>query len=99
MATYAQIVNVLEDEGLARSVRAAVMVAADTVRAEVSSTPNHANRLAWARSVMISPESSSLAMLRAVVMQKRAETAGAIRGLSDTDVQTAVDAAVDLFAG
>lgn len=98
MATYAEILTASENDALRNKVRVACVIAAETVRTEVGTTNNHADRLIWAKSVYISPESVTQRMLWAVLAQNQAQTLANIIGASDAAVQTAVNAGVDVFA-
>lgn len=98
MATYAELLIASENETLRNKVRVACVVAAEVVRTELVSVTNHANRLGWAKSVFESPESVTQRMLWAVLAQNAGASLAAITGASDSTVQTAVNAAVDVFA-
>lgn len=102
MASYAEILDIATSgagDDLRKRLRVAVVVAADVVRAEVNTTPNHANRMVWARQVLQNPDAEAQRMLWAVLAQNRAFTALQITGADDAAVQTAVNAAIDLLAG
>lgn len=98
MATYAEILLAAEDPNLRNKVRVACVIASEVVRTEAPATPNHANRMLWAKSVYESPESVTQRMLWAVLGQNAAAPLSAITGAADATVQTAVNAAVDVFA-
>jgi hypothetical protein len=98
MATYLEIIELLEDREIANRVQIAALVAADTIRAESSGTANHDNRLKWARDVIDNPAKDNKRMVKAVIIQNRALTVAQIKGASDANLQTAVDAVVNLFA-
>jgi hypothetical protein len=102
MATYDELLTIATSpsgDNLRKKLRVAVVVAADVVRVENISTPNHTNRLAWARQVMTNPDAEAARMQWAVLGQNRAFTAAQITGADDTTVQTAVNGAIDLLAG
>jgi hypothetical protein len=99
MATYAEILLAAENEALRNKIRVACVVAAEVVRTEVpASNPNHANRMLWAKSVYADPEGTAKRMTWAVLGQNIAAPLATITGASDATVQTAVNAAVDVFA-
>lgn len=98
MATYAELLTASENETLKNKVRVACVIAAETVRTELATVPNHANRLLWAKSVYVSPDVVMPRMLWAVLAQNKGAALAAITGASDATVQGAVDAAVDVFA-
>ena len=102
MATYAELLTIATSstgDALRNRIRVAVVVAADVVRAEVDTTPNHVKRMAWARAVLQAPDVEAQRMMWAVLAQNRAFTAAQITGADDATVQTAVNAAIDLLAG
>ena len=98
MATYQELLTASEDSDLRNKLRVAVVVAAETVRTELTSVPNHANRLIWAKKVFTNPDAEVLPMLWATLAANRANSLAQILGASDAVVQTAVDAAVDVLA-
>jgi hypothetical protein len=98
MATYAELLNASANDALRQKVRVACVIAAEKVRIEATSVANHTARLGWAKSVYASPEAESNRMIWAVLAQNAAATYAAIIAASDATVQTAVDAAVDVFA-
>ena len=98
MATLLELLTAAQSDVLKQKVRAACIVAASTIMTENTATPNHAGRLAWARSVYENPEVIGKKMLWAVIAQNNAVALSAITGASDAAIQTAVNAAIDLFA-
>lgn len=102
MATYDELLTIATtSSGTAfqRKIRVAVIVAADIIRAELSSTANHANRMVWAKQVLNNPDAEASKMIWAVLAQNRTATSAQILAADDATVQTAVNAAVDLLAG
>jgi len=98
MATYAELLTASANDVLRQKVRVAVVIAAEKVRTESTGVANHANRLTWAKGVYAGPETEANRMIWAVLAQNAAATFAQITGASDATVQTAVDAAVDVFA-
>jgi hypothetical protein len=98
MATYAELLTAFEDVSLRQKIRVAISVAADTIRTDPSPPPNQSKRLKWAAGALVNPDALVDQMTRAAVIQNKAATYASIIGASDATVQTAVDAAVDLFA-
>lgn len=98
MATYFELLTAAENSDLSRRIRVAVIVAAEKIRTESGATPNNANRRAWARETFLDPDTAAKRIMPAVLAQNRAATLAQIVGANDADVQTAVDAAVDVFA-
>jgi hypothetical protein len=98
MATYAELLGASTDPTLNNKIRVAVVIAAEVVRTENGATANHANRLVWAAKVFDSPDSEAKRMIWAVLAQNSNATLAAILGASDATVQSAVNAAIDVFA-
>lgn len=98
MATLIELLQAASNDTLGQKVRAACFIAAEKVRVEAGATTNHAARLVWAKSVFADPEKEGKRMVWAVVAQNAGFTLAQITGASDSAVQTAVDAAVDVFA-
>lgn len=98
MATYDELLLAAEDAGLNKHIRVACVIAAEAIRTEVTGTANHANRMLWAKAVFQNPGAEAQRMVWAVLAQNKSATLAAITGASDATVQTAVNAAVDVFA-
>lgn len=95
MATYAELLSAAENSTLQQKVRVAVVIAAETVRTESIGTTNHAARRVWAKKVLADPD--VVPMLWAVLAQNKGAALATILSSTDAQVQTAVDAAVDVF--
>lgn len=98
MATYAELLTASENSTLNQKIRVACIIAAEAIRTESGATTNHANRLIWAKAVFANPAAEAQRMLWAVLAQNKDATLAAITGATDAAVQTAVNAAVDVFA-
>ena len=98
MATYDELLTASENAALLKKIRVACVVAAETIRMEAGDVANHANRLVWAKQAFIAPEETAKRMLWAVLAQNKSVSLSQITGASDTTVQAAVDAAVNVFA-
>jgi hypothetical protein len=98
MATYDELLSAAGDTGLLNKVRMACVVAATTIMTESDSVSNHANRLLWAKSVFDDTASAGAKMMWPVLAQNKAFTSAQITGADDATVQSAVDAAVNVFA-
>lgn len=98
MATYEELLTAQTHDGLNRKVRVAVVIAAETVRTEVDTTPNHTARMVWAGEVFANPQREAQRMIWAVLAQNKDAPLAQITGADDDVVQTAVDAAIDVFA-
>ena len=98
MATYIELFNLRDDSDLRNKTAVAVVVAAEQVRLEADTTPNHANRLLWSKAVFENPIEEATRMLWVLLAGNKSLTVAQIKGASDIAMQTKVDAAVDLFA-
>lgn len=98
MATYDELLLASEDAGLNNKIRVACFIAAESVRTEVNTTTNHTNRMLWAKRVFENPESEAKRMIWAVLAQNKTATLAQIVGAADATVQSAVAAAIDVFA-
>jgi len=98
MATYLELYSVQTNDILRNKIRVAVIIAAETVRTEDSGTANHANRALWAAGVFENPSPEADRMRWAVLAANKDNETAEILGATDAQIQTAVDAAVDLFA-
>lgn len=98
MATYLELETLRNDSVLFARVRVATWVAAETVRNESPSTPNHTERLVWAKDVFSGEQAKARQMFFGVIAANKDQTLAQITGATDAAIQTAVDDAVDLFA-
>lgn len=99
MATYLELLQASNDSTLTQKIRVAVIIAAELVRMEPGTTANHVVRVAWAKNVFLNPEQEAKRMLWCVLAQNKDATLAQIIGASDATVQTAVNAAIDVFTG
>lgn len=98
MATYDELLSAAGNTGLLNKVRMACVVAATTIMAEAGTVTNHTNRLLWAKTVFNDTAAAGEKMMWPVLAQNKAATLAQITGADDATVQTAVDAAVNVFA-
>ena len=98
MATYQELYDLANDSGLRNRTATAVVVAADTIRAEAGATPNNANRLIWAKAALANPSAEAARILPSVLAQNKALTVVQIQPASDAALQTAVNAVINLLA-
>lgn len=99
MALYVDLFQLANDDVVFRNrVTVACVVAAEAVRTEADTTANHVNRLAWAARVYADPVGESRRMLWAVLAQNAGATVAQITGATDGTIQSAVNAAVNVFA-
>ena len=98
MASYDELLQANANTGLVNKVRVAVVVAATNIMTEADTTPNHTNRLLWAKTVFADPAEAGKKMMWPVLAQNKALTLAQITGATDAAVQGAVDSAVNIFA-
>lgn len=98
MATYTELFDLMNDSALRNRVSVACLVAAEAVRVEAAGTANHANRLIWAKTTFADARAAGERMLPAILAQNAALTRAQILAAADAALQTAVNAAVDVFA-
>jgi len=98
MATLTEIATLLNDPGLNDKCKSACLIAAQAIQVEAAGTTNHANRLKWAKKVFTDPVSAGTDLLRAVLAANNTAPLASIQAATDSQIQTAVNAAVDTFA-
>jgi hypothetical protein len=98
MATYMELRVLFNDSDLQDRVEVSCIVAAETIRTEDGGTTNHANRLAWAKGAFEHPRGVRNEMLMALLAANKDATVAAIQGVTDSALQTQLDAAIDVFA-
>lgn len=99
MATYDELLAIATTGTVLISrMQVAAVIAAEKVRTELDTTPNHANRLKWAKATFQNSAGAARDLLWIVLAQNKAATSAAILGATDALIQTAVDAAVDVLA-
>ena len=98
MATYPELFGLCSNSALRNRVMVGCVIAAEAVRMEAENVANHANRLVWAKAVFANPAPEADRMLWAVLAQNNQLTVAQITGASDAALQTAVNAAVNVFA-
>lgn len=97
MASYLELVEASQNSNLRHRIAVACVVEAETIRTEIDTTPNHALRLAWAKSVYKAPGTAADAFIWPVLAQNKAATLTQIVDASDAAIQTAVGAAIAVF--
>jgi hypothetical protein len=98
MAAYTALVAAANHDVLRQQIKMAIAVSALTITNEVNTTPNHANRLAWAKAALSNPDNEVDRVVWYVLAANQAASIGQIDAATDATVQTNVDAAVALFA-
>lgn len=99
MATYVDLHSLRNDPVLLQRVIIAILVAAETVRTENVSVPFHKNRVAWAQQAIKDPETFSTKILGLLLAQNKALSIEQINGVSDVNLQTAVDSLINTLTG
>lgn len=97
MATYQEIKTLAIDSDLQEKVEVATVVKAHGLISGI--TPTQA-QIDWASSALGNPKQTAEGLLFYVLADNKAATIEQIQGASDSDIQTAVDTAVDaMIAG
>ena len=98
MATYLELRSLYGHGDLLNRIEVACIVAAETIRTEADSVANHTNRLKWAKATYGAPRAAAEKMLMSLLAANKALTVAQLTSVADTGLQTAVDAAVNIFA-
>lgn len=98
MASYDELYDLANNSNLLRKVTAAAAVQADVVRAESGATPNHANRMIWAKRAYANPDAVAKEMIWAVLAANKTATKAQIEGAADASILANIATFVDLFA-
>ena len=98
MATSAELIN-LRTSDLMNDFKVAVSAAASKVIEEDSTEPNHANRLAWALSVLAGPD-AQVERVFTLLVGKYAETPLAdIQAVTRQELQATIEGTINALAG
>ncbi len=98
MASYQELFDLRRNPKLLDKVTVAIIVSVETIFAEPGGTPNHANRLIWAREASIMPTQMGVIFMGPVLAANKTVTVAQITDAADTLIQTNVDDTVDDFA-
>ena len=98
MASLTELQSLFGNNDMLVKVEAAVIVEAEVIRTEDVGTTNHANRLVWAKQAFDNPRRKREEMWRAMLAANKDMDAGTILSANDAAIQSAVSAAVDVFA-
>lgn len=93
MATYVEIRNLFSDSSLLNRTGVATIVAANAL---LSGAPTAASK-AYAAAVFQDPEGEARKVLMAVLSANKALTVAQIQGVTDANLQTAVDAVIPML--
>ena len=96
MATNIQLSNLLDSGPLRDKIVGACLVVAENVRAEV---PGTTARRAWAKSVIIDPQTVGGQMMAAYIAKSNALALASINGGTDGEMVTAITAFLDVMVG
>jgi hypothetical protein len=99
MATYLELYNIATtNSDLKNKVIVACLIAANNIRNELDTVPNHANRLIWAKETLENPQRAGDIIFPAVIAQNSGSTATQINTATDNAIQIAVNNTIDLVA-
>lgn len=98
MATYDEIATLYSQSALKPQVTSAIGQAANNVIFEAPSTPNHAERYAWAARAAQNPVNEAQRFLMPVLTINNGSTVAQILALDDATIQGNVDLFIDVFA-
>ena len=96
MATNVQLANLLDAGPLRDKIVGACLVVAENVRAEV---PGTAARRAWAKSVIVDPQTAGSQMIAAYIAKSNALPLASINGGTDAEIVAAITAFIDVMVG
>lgn len=101
MATYIELRVLINniDTSLRSKVEVAVIIAAEGISSEADATTNHAARLVWAARAFENPTMEGRKAFMAVLAANKDAPVAQITTASDIDIQTNVDAVVNVLAG
>lgn len=97
MASYLELYNLSLNQTMIQRMTVAVAIEAEEIRNEDPSTPNHANRVAWAKRALSNPDGMARQLLLCALAQNSQLTVGQIEGAGDAALQIAVSGAVHLL--
>ena len=98
MATYLELRSLFRHGELRNRIEVACIITAEAIRVEDANTPNHDNRLIWAKAAFNSTTSIRDGMLKALLAANKDEDVATITGVADSALQTLVNAIVNMFA-
>ncbi len=104
MATRIQQIEILSNSAFQNQVAGSLLAAALNVLNEAAGTPNHANRVLWAKQILQQPQGQAGFMLTSLLgnptIQSEAGNAAGLSGtpFSDSDIDYVVASLFDQFA-
>jgi len=99
MATYIELFDLKDNSDLHDRITVAVVKAAHSIARDETPPSNQAARLVWAAEAVSNPVPVAQKMLWVLLAAYSDMSTAQITGASDEAIQSAVDGAVDLFAG
>lgn len=97
MATYSDLYKLSANPDLIQKVSAAVAIAAENISSEDVSTPNHDQRVAWARIALGNIDGMARQMMWVLMAQNKNATTTQIENAADSAIQNAVNNAIVLY--
>jgi hypothetical protein len=100
MATYVELYTLQSDATLLQRVTSALNISAVTIFEESTATVGHDRRVLFAKEITRAPlgDNIQISMLKFLLGKFNAMTVANIQASTDAQIQTAVDAAINLFA-
>jgi hypothetical protein len=98
MATYDEIKGVYAKGLLREKIQVAVAIAAQEILGELDTVENHTERYAWAAKAFANPSAEATRFEMSVLAANKDAALSVIENATDAQIQTNVDAAVNLFA-
>ena len=98
MATLLELRQFFGNGKLQNKIEAACILAARTIQLEAVDTPNHANRLLWAKNVRDNPGSMRSTMLMVLLAEHNETPAATIEVMAEDETGTYDDQIVSLVA-
>jgi hypothetical protein len=98
MATYSELDELGRSPPLRDKVRAAIAVAANTIRQEDPGTVSHAERLVWAKAAVANLDGELNRFMPLVLAANKDLSKAQIEAAADSGIQTQVDGVINFFA-
>ena len=97
MATYSELHSLHANVNLLNKVMAAVAILAEEIRTEDVATPNHDNRMYWAKAALRNVDGTARQLMWVLIAQNKDFAVAQIEGATDAAIQSAVNDAVTLL--
>lgn len=99
MATYLELYSLTTDTTLRQKLTVAILVACEAIRVEANNTPFHSNRIAWAQQAITNAEGEANKAIGLLLAANKALTVAQINGVTDTVIQSSLDALINTLTG